>query len=196
MEFVQSSRKSNTTTAEMLERVQAESHVPDYWGWGRREQEPFDSLCECTVWYICMRGVAEHGRFFSGYYISKDKNWTRVLARRWRRCVSVYFFVIYNSENTSFPLRKRSSERSLYIARSSRYFVPCDYSFLTFLPEIYYYIFYIYMYLVFRDKYDIVISLERCLDYSHIKPSDSSFANRNSRSLLPRLILSFKLYRK
>lgn len=32
MEFVQSSRKSNTTTAEMLERVQAESHVPDYWG--------------------------------------------------------------------------------------------------------------------------------------------------------------------
>lgn len=147
MEFVQSSRKSNTTTAEMLERVQAESHVPDYWGWGRREQEPFDSLCECTVWYICMRGVAEHGRFFSGYYISKDKNWTRVLARRWRRCVSMYFFVIYNSENTSFPLRKRSSERSLYIARSSRYFVPCDYSFLTFLPEIYYYIFYIYIYI-------------------------------------------------
>lgn len=58
------------------------------------------------------------------------------------------------------------------------YFVPCDYSFLiSFLPEIYYYGYLLYMYLVSHDKYDIVISLERCLGYSHVKPSDSFFAN-------------------
>lgn len=135
---------------------------------------PFDSLCECTVWYICMRGVAEHGRF-SGYYISKDKNWTRVLARRWRRCVSVCSLFI----TRKIPHFHCANDRANIIVHHSisRYFVPCDYSFLTFLPEIYYYGYLLCMYLVFRDKYDIVISLERCLGYNHIKPSKSSFAN-------------------
>lgn len=55
MEFVQSSRKSNTTTAEMLERVQAESHVPDYWGRGRggRNRSILSVNVPCGI-FVCV----------------------------------------------------------------------------------------------------------------------------------------------